>query len=603
MVEEFKVLTDREHVLKRANVYVGSTTCEPTSGIINYVYQTKNIVPALVKCVEEIFQNSIDEHIRTSGKFAKNISISITDTLDGTEITVTDDGRGIPIEKVGDSYRPVLAWTELRAGSNFDDTNRVGAGTNGMGSALVCIFSKSFVGKTDDGKKSLTLKCSDNMMNISHSISKSVKQGTEVKFIPDLSKFGLLEFDKDHTEIIADRIRNLAILYPTINFTFNDEKISFKNLKQVAANFHSSAVSYSLENIALVFSNSGDQEEFRCLSYVNGIYIKNGGSHVDFILNKIIENLREVIKKKHKIDVLPNQIRQHILFASWVSKFPALRFDSQSKERVTNSVAEVSSFFSQVDYDKISKQILNTPEIIDPIISAILYKKELADRLALAKKQKSVAKTRIVNHIVATDPNPENRILYIVEGLSAIGAHLSVRNKLTDGGFPLKGKVLNVRNMKPVDILKNKEISELLSIIGLEFGSEPIDLNYGTIAIFTDADTDGNHIFALLLNLFSNWPKLFTDGRIVRATAPLYSCVKGKETKIFYTKEEFDKFNNKGYDVSYLKGLGSMSKEMYKQCLASPRFIKVNANTIEEFDKLEMAFGDDASKRKEWMLS
>lgn len=599
MVEEFKVLTDREHVLKRAGVYVGSTTCEPTSGIINYVYQTKNIVPALVKCIEEIFQNSIDEHIRTSGKFAKNISISILDTLDGTEVTITDDGRGIPIEKVGDSYRPVLAWTELRAGSNFDDTNRVGAGTNGMGASLVNIFSKSFVGKTDDGKKSLTLKCSDNMMNISHSVSKSVKPGTEVKFIPDLSKFGLLEFDKDHTDIIVDRIRNLAILYPTISFTFNEEKISFKNLKQVASNFHSSAIPYSTDNIALVFSNSGDQEEFRCLSYVNGIYIKNGGTHVDFILSKIIENLREVIKKKHKIDVLPNQIKQHILFASWVSKFPALRFDSQSKERVTNSSSEVSSFFSQVDYDKISKQILNTPEIIDPIISAILYKKELADRLALAKKQKSVAKTRIVNHIVATDPNPENRMLLICEGQSAIGPLISVRDPLKIGGYPLKGKPLNVRGMKFIDIMKNKEIVELLSILGLELGKPAVDLNYGSIGIFTDRDLDGAHIFGLLLNLFSLWPELYEQKRIYRLISPLYYCTKGKQSKSFYSKEEFDLVDTNGWNVEYFKGLGSMPEEVYSECVNNPRLEQIIGDDL---DKLEMAFGDDASLRKTWMI-
>jgi DNA gyrase/topoisomerase IV subunit B len=152
MSEDFKVLTDREHVLKRAGVYVGSTTLEPISGIINYAYQTKNIVPALIKCVEEIFQNSIDEYIRTEGKFATKISLDIDNTLDGVEITVADTGRGIPLDKIGDSYRPVLAWTELRAGSNFDDSKRTGAGTNGMGAALVNIFSKSFIGTSCDGK-------------------------------------------------------------------------------------------------------------------------------------------------------------------------------------------------------------------------------------------------------------------------------------------------------------------------------------------------------------------------------------------------------------------------------------------------------------------
>jgi DNA gyrase/topoisomerase IV subunit B len=174
MSEEFRVLTDREHSILRVNVYLGSATVEPITGIINYTKQTKNVVPALIKMVEEGCQNSIDEHIRTNAKFAQNISIDINQTLDGTEIVVTDDGRGIPIQKIGDSYRPLLAWTELRAGSNFDDSKRVGVGANGMGVSLTNIFSKSFIGRTCDGTGTFTVTCSDNMINIDSKLSKSI---------------------------------------------------------------------------------------------------------------------------------------------------------------------------------------------------------------------------------------------------------------------------------------------------------------------------------------------------------------------------------------------------------------------------------------------
>jgi DNA gyrase/topoisomerase IV subunit B len=598
-MSDFKVLTDRQHCLARPNVYIGSTTCEPLSGIIDYKYQTKQVVPGLIKCVEEIFQNSIDEWIRTEGKFAKNISLSISDTLDGTEIVVSDDGRGIPLDKVGDTYRPVLAWTELRAGSNFDDSKRVGVGANGMGSSIVNIFSKSFIGITGDGKNQLTLTCADNMQEISYKISKSSHRGTTVKFIPDLQKFGLLDFDSDHITVLKDRFHNLAIMYPGIQFTFNGEKIQFKNLKHVAKKYHDSAVAYEQDRVSFIFAPAGDDEEFRLLSYVNGIYIKNGGSHVDFVMNKVIENLREHIKKKHKIDVLPNAIRQHILFASWCTGFLALRFDSQSKERITNSYGEVSSYFSAVDFDKISKQILNTPEILDPMIAAILYKKEMAEKLALQKKLKSSAKIRVVNHIAATHPDPEQRMLLLCEGASALGSLISVRDPKTTGGFPLKGKVLNVRDMKAIDILKNKEIFELLNIIGLEIGKEPTDLNYGKIVVFSDMDKDGAAIFGLLLNLFSIWPKLFDDGRICRLLAPLYFCTKGKQTKIFYTQSEFDLVDTKGWDVTYFKGLGSMPESVYSECVNNPRLIQVVPDDLEY---LEMAFGGDASLRKTWMM-
>ena len=144
MTEEFKVLDDRSHVLHRPGVYLGSVVLEQHSGIINYQYQTVDIVPALMKMIEEITQNSIDEHIRTDGKFATEIKVSVTSNLTGTEIIVQDNGRGIPLTELGGKPRPVLAWTELRAGSNFDDSKRVTAGTNGMGAALTNIFSTSF---------------------------------------------------------------------------------------------------------------------------------------------------------------------------------------------------------------------------------------------------------------------------------------------------------------------------------------------------------------------------------------------------------------------------------------------------------------------------
>lgn len=603
MSDDFKVLDDRNHVLLRPGVYLGSISLEPHAGIINYSYQEKKVVPALIKMVEETYQNCIDHAIKQNFKVGTNISVDIKMTLEGTEISVSDDGAGIPIKKVDGQYIPILAWTTLRAGSNFDDTVRVGAGTNGMGVSLVNIFSKSFIGRTCDGTNGIEVRCHDNMSVIKHNVFKTSSRGTIVKFIPDLARFGLTEFTQDHVDLIRDRLINLSILFPKINFTFNSERFKFKNIKDVGKKFHENSVTFSDENIAVVFAPSGVQEEFRCLSYVNGIYVSNGGAHVDFWLNKIIENLREHVKRKHKIDVLPNQIKQHLLFASWISNFPALRFDSQTKDRVTNSYGEMSKFFSEVDFDKISKQILNCPDIIDPMISAILYRKEMAEKLALSKKVKATAKNRIVNHIAAIDPDPEKRILFLCEGLSAIGSLIAVRDPKIHGGFPLRGKLMNVRGMKHVDIMKNKEISELLSILGLELGKPAENLNYGTIAVFSDADQDGAHIFGLLLNLFSNWPELFYNKRIVRATAPLYSCEKGKQVKVFYDQAEFDKFDSKGWSVNFLKGLGTMSKEAYKDCVQNPRFIRVNANDLSDLEPLEMAFGDDVSKRKEWMLS
>lgn len=419
-MEQFKVLTDREHVLARTNVYLGSTLSEQQSGIINYEYQTKVVVPALVKMIEEIYQNSVDEYIRTNGKFATKIDISFEPSMIGTKITIKDNGRGIPQDVINDKPRPVLAWTELRAGSNFDDSKRVGAGTNGMGAALTNIFSTSFVGITCDGQNRMTVNCSANMENVSFKIAKSSQQGTSVEFTPDYERLGVEDLSQDHISVIRDRIENLAICYKGIQFTFNGEKIKFKSLKDIAKKFSEHSISLDEENVSLVIAPSGDQEEFRCLSYMNGIYIKNAGTHVDVILSKVIESLRTVIKKKYKFDVLPNQIKQHLLLASWISKFPALRFDSQSKERCTNTVAEVTAFFGDIDFDAIAKKVINTPEIIDPIVEAQIRKKEAQEAAELRKKNKDVDKANLRKISKFTDATQkedrENCMLFVCEG-------------------------------------------------------------------------------------------------------------------------------------------------------------------------------------------
>ena len=617
-MSEFKVLTDQQHVRMRTGMYAGSTIAEPVSGIINFKYQSKTVVPALIKCVEEIYQNSIDEWIRTNGKFANKISVTIENTIDGTEIVVSDNGRGIPVKPVGNSYQPVLAWTELRAGSNFDDSaGRITAGSHGMGSSIVNILSDSFIGITDDGENRCTVTCSDGMSNIDYKITPSKMCGTTVKFVPSLSHFGLQEFTLDHIDIIRDRITNLAILYPAISFSFNGENIAFKNLKYVAKQFHESAISFEDKNISMVFSTSGDDEEFRGHCYINGIYVKNGGSPVDYVMNRVIETLRTVITKKHKISVLPNQIRQHLLFACWISEFKNLKFDSQTKERITNSQAECSAILGHIDYEAIAKKILNTPEIVDPMISAILYKKELADRLALAKATKDSDRANLRKIVKFTDASNKtdrmNCILGVCEGDSANNSLLSARTEYV-GSYPLKGKPINVMGATIRDIMNNKEFVDLLTITGLKIG-EPVksldQLRFGKIAIISDQDQDGSHIAGLLCTLFKKfWPELFSLGAIYRFITPITKVEIGKTTKFFYTLDEFNVWAaaNKGkkYVSRYLKGLGSSTAKDFAYYFENmeKHLIQITVDDVKDLDIVDLVFGKEsgaADKRKMWL--
>jgi len=446
-MSDFKILNDREHVLLRSGMYIGSTSLEEVFGIVNFKFQSNSIVPGLIKCIEEGLQNSLDEFSRTDGNFANKIDIIIDQSNDLT-ISIQDNGRGIPVEKIGDVYRPVLAWTTLRAGSNFDDSNRIGAGQNGVGISLVNIFSKEFIGETDDGNQSLHLKCKNNMSEISFDVKKSNnRRGTLVKFSPDLTRFGIDSFTFDHTEIIRDRLYNLSIIYPSIVFTLNGEKIKFSTIENIAKKFHANAISSDTKSCRLIIAPSGSDQEFRCISYVNGIYVKNGGSHVDYIISSMINELRPMIKKKWKIDVSPNGIKQHILLGCWTSKFQNLKFDSQTKECIKNSNQEVQSHFNDIDFKKIAKQVIDNEAIIMPIIEAILFKKEQEERREAAKLAKQSKKIQVVNHIEAQSKHPEEKTLFLTEGLSACGPILAVRNAMTTGSYALRGKVMNTYGM------------------------------------------------------------------------------------------------------------------------------------------------------------
>jgi DNA gyrase/topoisomerase IV subunit B len=604
VTEKFEILTDAQHMRTRPAMYIGSVSTEEVSGMFFGKYQTLNVIPGLLKIISEIIDNSIDEAIRTNFKYANKIHISFKreESLDGSywQVIVEDNGRGIPVQLIGKQYRPVIAWTQARAGSNFSD-DRETIGANGVGSFATCVFSSEFIGETSDGTNYLKFVSNGLGKIKSVNVKPSSKHFTKVSFIPDLTAFSILEISDDHIDFIKDRVENLAAVYPDITFEYNDVKIKVKNSKEYAAKYCEKFVIADDGNNTLIFGAAGLDEEFRLHSYVNGLWIQQGGTHVNYVLDKITNTLKEHIKKKYKIEVMPSTVKQHLMFVSILRGFINMKFDSQTKTRITNTYGEISTHLKEIDFDKISRQILNTPEILDPMIEAILYKKEMAEKLALAKKQKSVAKLRVVNHIAATDSNIENRTLHICEGASALGSLISVRDSKRHGGYPLKGKVLNARGMKPVDILKNKEVAELLSVIGLEFGKPAKNLNYGKIAIMTDQDIDGASIFCLLLNLFSYWPDLFTSGRIYRLITPLYSCTKGKDIKIFYDKESYDKFVSKGYEVSYNKGLGTLSKEVYRQAIMNPYLIKVEVPN--DFAKLEMAFGESADNRKEWMLA
>jgi DNA gyrase/topoisomerase IV subunit B len=612
----FKELDDRSHCLAKPGMYIGSTTTEEHQGIINFKHQAIRYVPGLIKLFSEILDNSIDEHIRTKGEYSTKIDVSIGVDIDGSFVTVTDNGRGIPVQEHGDSWIPVKAWTRLRAGANFgDDTKRDTIGTNGIGSALVNIFSTMFIGTTCDGKRSMTVTSRSNMEHIEYALGKGTKNGTSVTFYPDLARFGVTEIDEHHIEIIKDRLTNLAIIYPAIKFSFNGETLKFKSLKEIAVNFSDNYVIDKSDNVSLVLAPSGLDEEFRCLSYINGIHAKNGGSHVEYAMNMLTQHIRTAIKKKYKFDVMPNQIRQHLLFASWITGATNLKFDSQTKERITNPQSEVSGLFSGIDFEKLAKKVLDTPDIIEPIVSALVRKQEAAEAAELRKKNKDIEKANLRHIVKFTDAAEKvdraNCHLMICEGDSAANSILSARTKYI-GCYPLKGKPMNALAADKSEIMANKELTELMAIMGLQIGKPvvPSEMRFGKIVMVTDADQDGSSISGLLFAMFRKfWPELFEMGRIYYFKTPIMKAIQGKSEHYFDSLSDFEswqKKQTKPFKTRYLKGLGSSTAADFRMYFEEieTRLIQIKVESPIDFEIVDMLYSKgsgSADKRKTWL--
>lgn len=462
----FKVLSERDHILMRPGMYIGSTSPESISQMIDFKYRELKVVPGLLKIINEIIDNSIDEAIRTDFKFANKISVNI----DKNSVSVSDNGRGIPAVEHNGIYQAEIAWTKARAGTSFSD-DRSTIGANGVGSFATNCFSKEFIGESVNSGKKIIVHCSDNCNSEKTStkiLKGSDKTGVSVKFYPDLEKFHLTEITQDHIDYIKDRLFNIQICYPEIQFTFNSEKIKTGNLSDIAKQFSNNSLPFSISNnVKLIIGPSGDEQEFRFISYLNGLNLINGGTHIDYIMNSICSELRPMIKKKWKIDVMPNQIKQHLILGVWANGFVNPKFDSQSKERLTNTQSEISSFFNNIDYQKIVKKIISTDEIINPMIEAILYKKEQAEKRAAKNALKNSKKIKSDKHIEATSKNSEQKSITIAEGLSAISGFLSARQPDIHGAYALRGKVVNINGLKKEEIAHNTEYAELMGILGL----------------------------------------------------------------------------------------------------------------------------------------
>jgi DNA topoisomerase-2 len=603
--QKYQKLTDIEHCLLRPGMWIGTTEpqLETLTVLENGKFQQKelNISPALIKIFDEIISNSADEHKRNP-KLNK-IEIKINPATG--EISILDNG-GIPViqHKEHKEWIPQMIFSNLRAGSNFNDSeNRTSAGLHGVGATLTNIFSTKFIVETCDGKNLYYQEYSNNMKKIGKPVIKSAKRGfTKITFFPELSRFGMSKITEDTILVLQKRAIDIAATNPKLSVTFNSIQYSFKNFNEYIKLYTDDFFYEESKDWKIAFAKS--EVGFQNISFVNSVHTKDGGTHVEYIVNQLIAQLREMIKKKHRVDVKPSDIRNHLtVFINCTVVNSA--FSSQTKEKL---ITEPKNFGTRHDVDDKTAKIIFKSEIVASILDWIEKKALAQERAELRKLNKDLDKTKIPKLIDAQRKGDRGVcILGIYEGLSAVSAFRKFRDTQTQGAFPLKGKFINVSEMKASEIVKNDEAVQLMASLGLKLGEEPTQLRYGRIYLYTDADPDGNHISATLINFFNRfWPELFDQGRVYKVMTPLVVAKKGKDSLNFYTQVDFEVWEkstkSRGWEIEYKKGLGALEDFEYAEIIKNPKLIQLK-NDKDYKESLDAWFGNDSLPRKERILN
>lgn len=613
--QTYQVLDEIEHIRKRTGMYAGSTSLQSSQ---EWILNTKtqkmekkeiSYIPALIKIFSEILDNAIDE-----GKRASTVLNQIRVDIKDNTISIQDNGRGIPVlihEQTG-TYIAETVFSNLRAGSNFnDDEDQSLIGTNGVGSTLTNVLSTEFHIESCDGKKMLKQDFWNGMRERSEpEIHSSNKHGTKVTFTPDYEFFRLLcGLDSDHVSKLYKKVIDAAASNLGIKFYFNGDLIKFKSFDDYVSLYSDEYLTDCTDDWKIGITNS---DGFEQISFINSVETYQGGTHIDYVMNQITTKLREHFKKKHKVDVKPSDIKNHLrIFIFGTVNRP--RFSSQTKENMISPPSEYKTTWTVSD--KFIKNILKT-DIIQSILDWITAKEKAQLMADLRKVNKTLDKNdprRVEKFHDASTKNRAEAILFLTEGDSASTAVLSGRDPKIMGVFPLRGKPINVYPMELKDILENREFKNIMTITGLQFGVKinSIDeIRFSKIIITSDQDLDGYGIRALLLNAFYKfWPELFELNVIHLLKTPIIKIKWKKETLSFYDMESFYEWKsshlNDKYESKYFKGLGTSSSAEWKDYLSN---LETNLELIKsegiEDEIFKLHFSKETGmtdKRKDWL--
>jgi DNA topoisomerase-2 len=656
---KYQKMTDREHILKKPDTYIG--TIEPTE-TFEYVMDAaaapmltrRNItyIPGLYKLFDEGMVNMRDHVVRQAQAIAdgKADALPVTtleveiDPADGT-IHMTNDGNGIDVAQHPEHklWVPEMIFGHLRTSTNYDENKKekIVGGKNGFGFKLVLIWSVWGRVETIDHVRGLKYvqEFKNNLSEIVPPVitKTKVKPYTRVSFRPDYARFGIAanNLTADMVALFMKRTYDIAaVTDKTVKVKYNDATVPVRHFQQYVDLYigaKGSGGEGGGSSVKRIYENPDPRweyvvcltttDEFAHISFVNGIYTPRGGKHVEYITNQIVRKLAEVIKKKKKVDVKPNTIKEQLmLFLRCDIENPS--FSSQTKDELGTAVANFGSSCKVSDefIEKLAKM---------GVMDAACALTEVKD--TKAAKKTDGAKTRTIrgipklidaNYAGSADKSAQCTII-LCEGDSAkagIISGLSKEDRNYIGVYPMKGKLFNVHGETTKRISENREIAEIKQILGLETGKTytPSDvatrLRYGKVLFMTDQDLDGSHIQGLGINLFqTEWPSLTKiPGFIGFMNTPILKARRGAQEVLFYNDGEFEAWKKQfpdavvpaSWHTKYYKGLGTSTGKEFKEYFEHKKMVSFVHTGKESDDHLDMAFNKKrADDRKEWLAN
>ena len=617
---QIQVLEGLEAVRKRPGMYIGSTS---SSGLHHLVY--------------EIVDNSIDEAL---AGYCKHITVTINP---GDSITVTDDGRGIPVDIQPQTGRPALevVYTVLHAGGKFGGGGyKVSGGLHGVGASVVNALSEWLRVRVHKNGEIYEMKFArGHITQEMKVVGKTDKTGTEVTFQPDPEMFDSLVYDY---EILHERMREEAFLNAGLAITITDDRDDEKQISETMcyeggirefAAWCNRNKTVLHDEVIYMKGSKGDASaeiavqyndgynEF-LLSFANDVRTPEGGMHetgFKTALTRVLNNYgmkNGIIKGDDKVS--GDDCREGITAIISV-KLTDAQFEGQTKAKLGN--AYIRTLVDQVVNDQLTIFFEEHPQIA----KAVLEKAMMANRAreAARKARESIRrKTGLESGQMpdklqdCNERNPELCEIYIVEGDSAAGSAIQGRDSRFQAILAMWGKMLNVEKARADKIYGNDKLYPLIVALGAGIGDE-FDLEklrYHKVVIMSDADVDGAHIRTLLLTFFFRYMRpLIEHGYVYSAVPPLYKLTRGKTTKVAYSDDQRDQISaqlradnaNAKVDISRFKGLGEMDPHELWETTMDPEKRTLRRITLEDARRADEIFtvlmGEQVEPRKDWI--